>query len=132
MLEASLWVVAGLLLARAAGVAGTMPVDYPVAASTLLGSALLGYGAFVNRACVFGAIARLGCGEWAYAVTPLGFYVGCVIVGALLPGIAPHPAGDHSLILDGPMWLPALAAAGVSAGEIARLTRTNPFEAFAR
>ena len=29
-------------------------------------------------------------------------------------------------------FLPALAAAGVSADEIARLTRTNPFEAFAR
>ena len=111
MLEASLWVVAGLLLARAGGLAGTMPAGYPVGVSTLLGGALLGYGAFVNRACVFGAIARLGSGEWAYAITPLGFYVGCVAVGTLFPGLAPAHAYDRSAILDGPMWLAALAAA---------------------
>jgi len=29
---------------------------------------------------VFGAVARLGSGEWAYAATPLGFYVGCLSV----------------------------------------------------
>jgi sulfur transporter len=113
MLEASLWVVAGLLLARAAGLAGTMPLGYPVGASTLLGGVLLGYGAYVNRACVFGAIARLGSGEWAYAVTPLGFYVGCVTVGALFAGSAPVHAYDRSVILDGPMWLAALAGAFV-------------------
>ena len=78
IVEASAWVVAGLLFARALGVSWTMPAGYPVGIATMLGGALLGFGAYVNRACVFGAIARLGSGEWAYVATPVGFYVGCL------------------------------------------------------
>ena len=56
-----------------------MPAGYAVGLGTTVGGALLlGIGAFVNRACVFGAIARLGSGEWSYVATPLGFYLGCV------------------------------------------------------
>ena len=69
-----------MLFARALGVSWTMPAGYPVGIVTMLGGALLGFGAYVNRACVFGAIARLGSGEWAYVATPVGFYVGCLTV----------------------------------------------------
>ena len=55
-----------------------MPSGYPLSGWTVLGGALLGFGAYVNSACVFGAIARLGTGEWAYLATPFGFYFGCV------------------------------------------------------
>lgn len=80
MLEASLWVAGGLALARLAHLAGSMPAGYAVSAWTVVGGALLGLGAWVNKACVFGAVARLGSGEWAYAATPVGFYVGCLSV----------------------------------------------------
>lgn len=80
MLEASLWVAGGLAFARLANVAGSMPAGYTVSAWTVGGGALLGLGAWVNKACVFGAVARLGSGEWAYAATPVGFYVGCLSV----------------------------------------------------
>ena len=80
MLEASLWVAGGLALAQAAHLAGSMPVGYAASAWSVIGGALLGLGACINRACVFGAVARLGSGEWAYAATPLGFYVGCLSV----------------------------------------------------
>ena len=80
MLEASLWVAGGLTLARLADLAGSMPIGYSVSTWTLVGGALLGLGAWINRACVFGAIARLGSGEWAYAATPVGFYIGCLSV----------------------------------------------------
>lgn len=83
MLEASLWVAGGLALAQLARLVGSMPVGYAVSAWTVVGGALLGLGAWVNAACVFGAVARLGSGEWAYAATPLGFYVGCLSVSAL-------------------------------------------------
>ena len=76
MVEASLWVVGGLLLAQALHLLPKMPAAYAVSYLTVLGGVLLGLGAYVNGACVFGAIARLGSGEWAYVVTPLGFYVG--------------------------------------------------------
>jgi len=65
----------------------------------------------VYRACVFGAIARLGSGEWAYAFTPLGFYVGCVTVQWLPAGAAPAPLPNASPLLNGPAWLAAVASA---------------------
>ena len=83
IVEASLWVLGGLLIAQSLHWLGTMPGGYAVGWVTVLGGALLGLGAYVNRACVFGAIARLGSGEWAYVMTPVGFYVGCLSVGAV-------------------------------------------------
>ncbi len=90
MAEASLWVAGGLALAALVGVAGSMPAGFAVNAGTLAGGALLGAGAWLNRACVFGAIARLGSGEWAYVFTPLGFFAGCLV--AMHPWLATEPA----------------------------------------
>ncbi len=78
MVEASLWVVGGLLIAQSLQMLGKMPGGFAVTYVTLLGGGLLGLGAYVNKACVFGAIARLGSGEWAYVATPIGFYAGCI------------------------------------------------------
>src|SRR4051812_9080116 len=69
LVEASLWVSAGLLIARCLGWLEETPVGYALTARTLAGAVLLGLGAFINRACVFGAIARFGSGEWVYAAT---------------------------------------------------------------
>ncbi len=80
MLEASVWVAGGLALAQLAHLAGSMPAGYAVSVWTVIGGALLGLGAWVNKACVFGAVARLGSGEWAYAATPAGFFIGCLSV----------------------------------------------------
>jgi Sulphur transport len=80
MLEASLWVAGGLVLAQLAGLAGSMPAGVAIDRWVIGGAALLGVGAWVNRACVFGAIARLGSGEWAYALSPLGFFAGALSV----------------------------------------------------
>ena len=92
MVEASLWVVGGLLIANALHLLGKMPAGYAVTYVTILGGALLGLGAYVNKACVFGAIARLGSGEWAYVVTPIGFYAGCANVRARVPVSRPAEA----------------------------------------
>jgi toxin CptA len=115
IIEASVWVVAGLLFARTFGVAWTMPDGYAIGAATLVGGALLGFGAYVNRACVFGAIARLGSGEWAYVMTPLGFYVGCATVARLFPVTPLAHAAHASPVLQGSAWLALLAAAFVIA-----------------
>eukprot|EP01037_Dinobryon_pediforme_P005644 gene5644-5705_t len=92
--EAGLWVVLGLLLARAAGHLPVAPAAYPVGIGTVLGGALLGLGAFANGACVLGSIARLGSGKWAYCATPLGYFAGCLPLGFILA--APPPAGAGS------------------------------------
>jgi toxin CptA len=101
MLEASLWVAGGLALAQLAHVAGSMPVSYAASAWTVLGGSLLGLGAWVNKACVFGAVARLGSGEWAYAATPVGFFVGCLSVMPLFMRPAASTLTDASPLFQG-------------------------------
>jgi len=100
MLEASLWVAGGLALAQLLHLAGSQPVRFAVSAWTFAGGALLGLGAWVNQACVFGAVARLGSGEWVYAMTPLGFYVGCVSVTSLFPRPAANALAQPSPLLN--------------------------------
>ena len=99
MFEASLWVLGGLLIAQTFHLLGKMPAGYAVTWATVLGGALLGIGAFVNGACVFGAIARLGSGEWAYIVTPLGFYAGCLSAGAVFSVPVPEKLPFESSVL---------------------------------
>ena len=62
----------------------TLPIGYPTTLATIGGGLLLGLGAFVTRACVFGAIAKFGSGEWAYVLTPIGFYLGCLTIWPLI------------------------------------------------
>jgi len=104
MIEASLWVIGGLLIAEASHLLPKMPAGYAIGWLTIVGALLLGLGAFVNGACVFGAIARLGSGEWAYVLTPLGFYLGCLTVGSLFPPPPPRLSAASPLF-DAAMWL---------------------------
>ena len=67
---------------------------------------LLGLGAVLNQACVFGTVARLGSGEWAYAATPLGFYLGSASVGAVFPPLPAMPLPTGSPLSGAPAWLP--------------------------
>jgi hypothetical protein len=109
--EASLWVLSGLLIANALGLLGFMPAGYAIGVATVAGAALLGVGAYVNRACVFGAIARLGSGEWAYIATPVGFYAGCLSLPFLYTAPAPHKLSHGSPVLQAPVWIAVLAGA---------------------
>ncbi len=77
--EAAIWVGLGVLLARQVGLVMQVPTGHEASWRTVLGGVLLGGGAYVNRACVFGAIARWASGDWAYAATPLGFLLGSVV-----------------------------------------------------
>jgi toxin CptA len=97
--EASLWVAGGLALASVLHVLPAMPAAYSVSAWTFVGGALLGFGAWVNKACVFGAIARFGSGEWSYVATPLGFYAGCLTVGPLFTAAAADKLAESSPVL---------------------------------
>ena len=97
--EASLWVAGGLALASALHVLPAMPAAYPVSGWVFAGGVLLGFGAWINRACVFGAIARFGSGDWSYAATPLGFYVGCLTAGGLFAAPAAVALADTSPVL---------------------------------
>ena len=108
LLEAALWVGGGLLVAQALHVLPKMPSGYAVSAWTIVGGVLLGLGAFVNRACVFGAIANFSSGSWAYIFTPVGFYVGCVSVGAVFSPLAARALADGSPVLQTSAWVALL------------------------
>jgi len=99
MLEASLWVAGGLALAKLFGVLPAMPAAYPMSAWVVIGGVLLGFGAWLNGACVFGAIARFGSGDPNYLATPIGFYLGCLTVGPLFGAPSADPLAAESLVL---------------------------------
>jgi len=83
--EAALWVGGLIAVAQLAGAIRMAPAQYPTVGLTVAGGVLLGLGAWINRACVFGAVARIGSGQWAYLATPLGFFLGCLIPIAAAP-----------------------------------------------
>jgi toxin CptA len=123
MVAASLWVLSGLLIAQAFELLPRMPAGYAVTGFTILGGALLGLGAFVGRACVFGAIARFGNGEWAYLVVPVGFFVGCATVPPLFMPAMPKRLADGSPVFGANAWGAALCGLLVI-GWILRMRRT--------
>lgn len=119
MAEASLWVAGGLLLARALGALPMTPSPYAVTGWTVAGGLLLGLGAWVNGACVFGAIARFGSGEWAFAATPVGYFAGCATVG--LFGMA----GAHKSGAESPLFhLPSVLLLALSLPFVVRAGQT--------
>ena len=97
--EASLWVAGGLALASVFRLLPAIPAAYPVSGWVVAGGVLLGLGAWINRACVFGAVARFGSGDWSYAATPIGYYVGCLSVDGLFAAPAAVAVADTSPVL---------------------------------
>ena len=76
MLVAALWVAGLLALAEFAGYGRMSPPGYALSIGAAIGGAFLGLGAWINGACAFGTVARVGAGQWAYLATPLGFFCG--------------------------------------------------------
>ncbi|MFM9853136.1 MAG: YeeE/YedE thiosulfate transporter family protein [Sphingomonadaceae bacterium] len=103
--ETSLWVAGGLLTARALGFLAAVPGGFALSGWTVLGAALLGIGAYVNKACVFGAIAKLGSGQWAYVLTPLGFFIGAASAPLLFSQMTPATLDTIPTSSSLPLWL---------------------------
>jgi uncharacterized membrane protein YedE/YeeE len=77
--ECSLWTSALGLVAAAAGLAFVASPAYPLGAGTIVGGLLLGVGAWLNGACVFGSIAKIGASDWHYLLTPPGYFLGSLL-----------------------------------------------------
>lgn len=98
--EAALWVGGMTVIAAALGWLTMPSAAYTVTGATVAGGVLLGIGAWINRACVFGAVARIGSGEWAYLATPVGFFIGCLVpFAAPLRAAGPVSPTDASVTL---------------------------------
>ncbi len=126
--EAALWVAGGLLVALALGRVPALPPGFAASGWTVAGAVLLGLGAWINGACVFGAIAKLGSGDWAYVATPLGYFAGCLSVHRLFAPAPPQPLAGASPLLAAPAFfavLFALAGAWRLAGPVLKLDRAT-------
>src|SRR5437763_17195041 len=64
--EAALLVACAMVVAQLGGVLHMAPRAFEPTAWTIIGGVVMGLGAYVASACVFGAIARIGNGEPAY------------------------------------------------------------------
>jgi len=120
--EAAFWVGGLIAAAQLIGAIRMAPAHYPATGLTLAGGLLLGLGAWINRACVFGAVARIGSGQWAYLATPVGFFLGCLIpISGPAPSAGPASPFDHALPV-------ALAFALLAAWRLAEVARApDPF-----
>lgn len=110
LIEAGLWVSGSILVWRLFGGHTALPVGYPPSALSALGGVLLGLGALLAGACMFGAVARIGSGQWAYLLTPLGYFLACA---ALSPrfGQRPPMVGGAPLLDAGWLIFPLTAFA---------------------
>lgn len=88
---------------------------------TVAGGMLLGLGAWVNGACVFGSVAAIGAGDWSYLAFPAGLAAGTAMMQAaagafgaaafapLLPVQVQPPIPFATLA---PLWLAVAAILG--------------------
>lgn len=66
LIETSLWVLAGVIILSKIGISIPSVNNWEISIYTILGSILLGIGAFLNGACAIGSIARIGNREWTF------------------------------------------------------------------
>jgi toxin CptA len=108
LIDVSFWVGGGMVMLKALGLLPAVPIGYTASALTVLGGAVFGLGAFVNRACLLGTVARIGSGQWAFLATPPGFYIGAVATRHLS---YPLELTGAPLVLRLPEWsVPPIAA----------------------
>ena len=85
LLEAGLWVAATLIIAALLQMTPVRAAAFELSRLTILGGILLGLGAYVNGACVFGSVARVGSGEIGFLITPLGSTIADTALVAIGP-----------------------------------------------
>ncbi len=124
------WVAGGLaLLALATGVRPT-PQAVPVTLWSVAGGLLLGIGAVINGACTTGSVARIGSGEYAFGLTLLGFYLGCVIAPHLFGRQATAHVGSTPTLTSVDYPVVALVGLGLVAALTVRRLVVGPHESF--
>lgn len=102
LLEASLWVGAGLVILDGLGILPRAPHGYGMGVATIVGGVLFGLGSFINGTCAVGTIARIRARHWSYLATLVGFLLGSVAMGWQ---IAPTQLSDQSVVLMASAWL---------------------------
>lgn len=114
-----------LPLAWMAGAAAHLPGEAAVGLSLTFGAALLGIGAVVNDACLFGTLSRIGRGELRFLALPVGLGLGFAVATRqsliTTPSLTPSAFAKPSL----PGFLVVLACGLILAGSLRILTSTG-------
>jgi uncharacterized membrane protein YedE/YeeE len=122
--ECSLWTSALGLVVAASGFAFAASPAYPLGLATVLGGLLLGAGAWLNGACVFGSIARIGGRDWHYLLTPPGYFLGSLVHYRLVGDYA--KASEQAQVHGALPLLAVLLVASMAASLLSfRRTRRN-------
>ncbi len=79
--EASLWALVFAAALTTLGARLPLIQGWPVSGLAVAGGILLGLGAWLNNACIFGTVVRIGSRDFHYLLTPLGFFVGVWLFG---------------------------------------------------
>lgn len=123
-------VAGGLTLIKMATGRNPVPELVPVTTWSVAGGLLLGLGAVINGACTTGTVARIGSGEFAYGLTIVGFFAGCLVAPYVFGRVATgHPTTTPSIsALD----FPAIALTGMAVvlALTARRLIAGPHESF--
>src|SRR5438445_8406810 len=101
--EGSALVAAGIVVAQLLHLLPMAPRAFALTGWTVAGGMIMGLGAYVAGACVFGAVARIGNGDAAYVLVPAGFFLGCLTALELGMGRLPHAVPAHSPVLSQPL-----------------------------
>src|SRR5438046_1836833 len=101
--EGSALVAAGMVVAQLLHVLPMAPRAFALTGWTVAGGMIMGLGAYVAGACVFGAVARIGNGDAAYVLVPAGFFIGCVVALDLGMTRLPHRVDAQSPLLAQPL-----------------------------
>jgi hypothetical protein len=115
LLEASLWVLGGLLIFWSLRLTDQPLISWDITWLTILGAFLLGLGAVINGACVVGTISRIGNFEWTFLFTLPGFLIGAMTFYAFSLDVylPTHKSREAFALI--PHWLIALILIGILA-----------------
>jgi uncharacterized membrane protein YedE/YeeE len=130
--EASLLVATGIVVAQLLGILPMAPRAFAVTGWTVAGGTIMGLGAYLAGACVFGAIARIGNGEPTYFLVPVGFFLGCAVALRLGMDRLPHAVAAHSPLLGQAMLFaaPLLLLAAWRVAHVLRAARRRELVAY--
>lgn len=124
LLEAGVWAVLVLIVARAAGVDRLATMSgYEIGLASALGGAVFGVGAVLNGACAFGSAAKLGQGDLAFIGTAVGIYFGALGAHVALDG--PEVADTAGPIVAAPLAAIMAVALGFMALQTVRSVRSG-------
>ncbi|MCX6486812.1 MAG: YeeE/YedE thiosulfate transporter family protein [Mycobacterium sp.] len=124
------WVAGGLTLLKLTTGFTLGAQLFPITIWSVIGGLTLGIGAVVNGACTVGTVARIGSGEYAYGLTLVGFFLGCVLAPPVFGRTATSHTGSAATTTSVDYPVPALFGLAVVVALTVRRLAAHERESF--